>query len=140
MSLESLPSDGPALARELRDRYPDRDWLTELSGTSGLSREQIDRCLQEEGPVPAGLLAAATRLSLKSADGGLRPLTNDTASGIEVDREAGMVVSPSNKGMPSKSGSDFEMGTQDPKAEKNAEFLPFRGVPEFISPLHKKSG
>lgn len=63
MSTDKLPEDGPALARELGRLYPDRDWLTPLEEAAGLSREQIDRYLQEEGPVPDRLRAAALQLS-----------------------------------------------------------------------------
>ncbi len=57
---------------------------------------------------------------------------------MEIDGEGGVIVSPANKGMPSQTGSAFEMGTRQPRRHKNGEFLPAVGVPEALMPLQAK--
>lgn len=140
-----LPSEGPALARELQRRHPEQDWLAALAKAAGKARGDVERYLQEHGTLPAALRQAAgdvgRLLAPDSAPGrDAFARTNDVDAPMEVDAEAGAVVQPANKGMPSLSGSEHEMRAKPPAAEKNAEFLPFSGVPEVINPLHKKSG
>jgi hypothetical protein len=140
-----LPREGPALARELQRRHPGDDWLAALSKAAGKPRGDVERYLQEPGTLPQELNEAARQVgSLLSPDAApgrdAFARTNDVDAPMEVDAEAGAVVLPSNKGMPSQSGSEHEMRTKPPAGEKNGEFLPLIGVPELIMPLHKKTG
>lgn len=148
-SAQDLPAAGPALALALQRRHPGQDWLAALAMAARRPRGDIERYLQEEGELPPFLREAARQVAplLRPQDAAAQDAagrddvfaarTNDRDAPMEIDAEAGTVVQPSNKGMPSQSGSEHEMRTKPPKAEKNEEFLPVSGVPAFLSPLRK---
>jgi hypothetical protein len=146
---QDLPATGPALALALQRRHPGQDWLAALAMAARRPRGDIERYLKEDGELPPFLRKASEQVATllhQQADAmrGTVPQdnvfeaqTNDRDAPMEIDSEAGTIVQPSNKGMPSRSGSEHEMRTKAPKAEKNEEFLPVSGVPSFISPLRK---
>ncbi len=141
---QDLPTTGPALALALQRRHPGRDWMAALAMAARRPRGDVERYLQEDGELPPFLREASAEVEalLRPQNGDGRDdifaaRTNDVDAPMEIDSEAGTIVQPSNKGMPSQSGSEHEMRTQPPKAEKNEEFLPISGVPSFISPLRK---
>ncbi|MET3889182.1 hypothetical protein ABIE41_000258 [Bosea sp. OAE506] len=151
-SAQDLPATGPALALALQRRHPGRDWLAALAMAARRPRGDIERYLQEDGVLPPFLRAAAAEVAtlLQSQDAATQAAaatddvfaarTNDADAPMEIDSEAGTIVQPSSKSMPSQSGSEHEMRTKPPKAEKNEEFLPTSGVPAFLSPLRKDEG
>lgn len=141
---QDLPTTGPALALALQRRHPGRDWMAALAMAARRPRGDVERYLQEDGELPPFLREASAEVEalLQSRTGDGRDdifaaRTNDVDAPMEIDSEAGAIVQPSNKGMPSQSGSEHEMRTKPPKAEKNEEFLPMSGVPSFISSLRK---
>ncbi|MET3889121.1 hypothetical protein ABIE41_000197 [Bosea sp. OAE506] len=141
---QDLPTTGPALALALQRRHPGRDWMAALAMAARRPRGDVERYLQEDGELPPFLREASGEVEalLRPQNGDRRDdifaaRTNDVDAPMEIDSEAGTIVQPSNKGMPSQSGSEPEMRTKPPKAEKNEEFLPMSGVPSFISALRK---
>lgn len=146
---QDLPATGPALALALQRRHSGHDWLAALAMAARRPRGDIERYLQEDGQLPPFLREAAGQVAalLSQQESATQDAqnrgnvfaaqTNDNDAPMEIDSEAGTVVQPSNKGMPSQSGSEHEMRTKPPKAEKNEEFLPVSGVPSFISQLRK---
>jgi hypothetical protein len=138
-------NNGQELARALERRYPDRDWLAALAKAAVVPRAEAERMLAGE-TLPDTLLDAVKALpdvidpgDPDATDDIFDADTNADAAAMEIDGEAGMVVSPSNKGMPSQTGSEHEMRTKPPRTEKNGESLPLVGVPEALYPLHKKA-
>jgi hypothetical protein len=138
-------SNGQELARALEIRYPDRDWLAALAKAAVVPRIEIERMLAGE-TLPDTLTNAVKALPRTLDPGDPDAIddifdagTNAASAAMEIDGEAGMVVSPSNKGMPSQTGSEHEMRTQPPKIEKNGESLPLVVVPDALYPLHKKA-
>jgi hypothetical protein len=138
-------TSGRELVRAMERLYPDRDWLAALAKAAVVPRAEVERMLAGE-TLPDTLTNAVKALP-ETLDPGDPDATDDIfdadtnadAAVMEVDGEAGMVVSPSNKGMPSQTGSEHEMRTKSPKIEKNGEFLPLVGVPEALYPLHKET-
>lgn len=138
---------GRNLALALRRRFPEQDWLGALAKAAVLPRGEVEWLLQQEGPPPPELVRAADEVEGLLAepaqdaaqdDHAFAATTNDADAPMEVDREAGMTVSPANKGMPSRSGSAYEMRIREHQGEPNPEDLPLVGVPEAILPLHRK--
>jgi hypothetical protein len=138
------PRSGRSLALVLQQRFPSDDWLGALAKAAVRPRGDIECLLQQEDDVPDHVHDALAQIgdALDTGDAGARDdvfkaSTNDADASMEVDREAGVIVQPADKPMPSRSGSAYEARSKEPKTSKNAEFLPFSGMPEAIAPLSK---
>lgn len=143
-SSASLPSEGAAFAAAMDARFSGEDWVGALAKACIWPRERVLHALTAGSTVPPELQQAAgevdallTPVDTGAQDHVFAATTNDADASMEVDAEAGMVLSPSDKPQPAASSSPFSMRTQpDEAAPGEGETLPFVGLPETLLELH----
>lgn len=124
-------------------RFSGQDWVGALAKACIWPRQRVEHGLLDGTQVPGELQAAALQVDalLRRPDPSARDdvfaaTTNDDAAAMEVDSEAGMVLSPSDKPQPARSRSEYSMGTKPDEAQAGeGETLPFVGVPEAMLAL-----
>jgi hypothetical protein len=144
LSRDQLPSEGAAFAAAMERHFSGEDWVAALAKACIWPRERVQNCLIAGTPVPSELHDAALQVDelltppdIGAQDHVFAATTNDAQAAMEVDSEAGMILSPSDKPQPARSRSEHSMRMQPSDAAPGeGETLPFVGLPESMLALH----
>jgi hypothetical protein len=122
-SAATRSQDGASLALDCARRHPGQDWLAALAKGARMNRAEVEDHLRATTPAPRALVDAARDLDAllappdaDASDHVFAAETNSDAAPMEVDAEAGMIVTPGEKPRPSQSGSRHEAGAK-PEAD-----------------------